>query len=770
MAIYHLNAKVVSRGKGQSAIAAAAYRSGERLEDEQTGEQKFYEKRALRIIYTDILAPRHAPEWVHDRNRLWNEAERAEKRKDAQLAREIEVSLPHELTEQQREWLVKDFAREAFVRRGYVVDIAIHTPDRGGDRRNHHAHLMITMRALGPDGFAPMKDRSLNSTDQLEAWREQWANLANRHLERHGHDARVDHRSLEAQGIEREATSHVGYAGSEIAARGGQSDRMDELTGILARNGIRAELRASEEELAQLRELTANENLKLRPAPGQARGTRAMLEGPSDEELKKQPKREKQYLDHLQQRHERARAMLDDQQRARELDDRAKAFQQAKELEAEEARKKKTAQEAEAGEGRNGDISSAAARYSIAIGEHYDVRDPYASLARAAGAESAMFHRNQEKLKAEAAQETDPEKRQAIELRRKIEGCDYMAITSERLAGISVAVTGRDDNATAVTDRQQAAHWRAMAQGLREERSVMLEAIETRETGAKGQLEARVQKSLESHQARRSDAQEPTPTKPEPPARPAPRVVVEATMPEPAARPAEPASLTKDAAAAQPQKEHGNGRADSQQASPEPNRSNYRTERSPEASQPPPSARIVQSPEPKPDIQMPAAASSERQQSEPANDSRPLPTQPHRPDYQKLKEPAALRVVEQDGRDAGSLSAFVQREQGPPEPYRPASLHDRLSDNRLWKEHRRAQMQEIERTKNAEQALGRLGADLEKGRPAQAADLRSLTREQWDSVRTRGEAGLVNQVREAKDRSAQDRGREMEIGPPRRDL
>src|SRR5271163_4208981 len=130
MAIFHLNAKVISRGKGQSAIAAAAYRSGERLRDEQAGEQKFYTARAERILFTDIMAPKNAPEWAHDRNALWNHAERAEKRKDAQLAREIEVSLPHELTEQQRQWLVKDFAREAFVRKGYAVDIAIHAPEK----------------------------------------------------------------------------------------------------------------------------------------------------------------------------------------------------------------------------------------------------------------------------------------------------------------------------------------------------------------------------------------------------------------------------------------------------------------------------------------------------------------------------------------------------------------------------------------------------------------------------------------------------------------
>jgi ATP-dependent exoDNAse (exonuclease V) alpha subunit len=265
MAIFHLNAKVISRGKGQSAIAAAAYRSGERLRDEQADEQKFYRSRAERIMFTDIMAPKDAPEWAHDRNQLWNQAERAEKRKDAQLAREIEVSLPHELTEQQRQWLVKDFAREAFVRKGYAVDIAIHAPDKTSDDRNHHAHIMVTRRTLGPEGFAATKDWQFDKT-QLAGWREQWAHLANRHLERHGHDERIDHRSLAARGIDKEPTIHLGYAANEMAERGTQSDRMDELRAVLARNEIRTDMKALAAELRQLEAQAAAEPGPAAPA------------------------------------------------------------------------------------------------------------------------------------------------------------------------------------------------------------------------------------------------------------------------------------------------------------------------------------------------------------------------------------------------------------------------------------------------------------------------------------------------------------------------
>ena len=267
MAIFHLTAKVISRGKGQSAVAAAAYRSGERLRDEQANEQKFYQARAERIEFTAIMAPKDAPDWAQDRNQLWNHAERAEKRKDAQLAREIEIALPHELTPQQREWLVKDFAREAFVRKGYAVDIAIHAPDKTSDDRNHHAHIMVTMRTLDGDGFAAKKDPSMNRREQLGEWREQWAHLANRHLERHGHEARIDHRSLKEQGIEREAGIHLGYAANEMAQRGAQSDRMDALQQVIARNDIRVEVGKIERELAQLERAEKAQTRDAAPPP-----------------------------------------------------------------------------------------------------------------------------------------------------------------------------------------------------------------------------------------------------------------------------------------------------------------------------------------------------------------------------------------------------------------------------------------------------------------------------------------------------------------------
>jgi len=226
MADYRFSAKSISRGKGQSAIASAAYRSGERLMDERTGQSHDYTRRSG-VIHAEIVAPDNTPDWMHDRAQLWNSVEAVERRKDAQLAREIQLSLPHELTDEQRVELVRGFTQEQFVNHGMIADIAIHAPSAEGDARNHHAHVMLTMRELTGDGFGK-KVRDWNSSDLLANWREQWAQHQNRQLERHGHPARVDHRSYEAQGVDREPTQHLGPVASDMERKGKASRIGDE--------------------------------------------------------------------------------------------------------------------------------------------------------------------------------------------------------------------------------------------------------------------------------------------------------------------------------------------------------------------------------------------------------------------------------------------------------------------------------------------------------------------------------------------------------------
>ena len=200
MAIYHLRATMISRSAGRSATAAAAYRSASHIEDHRTGLSFDYRARGG-VDHVEIIAPAHAPEWAQDRAALWNAVEAAETRKNSQVAREIRVALPAELDHAQRVELVRDFCQRQFVDRGMVADIALHAPGREGDDRNHHAHILLTTREIDPEGFTT-KNRDWNAVEVLEGWREAWAQDANLALEQSGIEARIDHRTLEAQRIE----------------------------------------------------------------------------------------------------------------------------------------------------------------------------------------------------------------------------------------------------------------------------------------------------------------------------------------------------------------------------------------------------------------------------------------------------------------------------------------------------------------------------------------------------------------------------------------
>lgn len=238
MAIYHFAAQVISRSAGRSATAAAAYRAGERIHDERTGQTFDYGKKSG-VEHTGIMAPANAPDWVHDRAKLWNAVEHGEKRKDAQVCREIEMALPVELNNEQQLELVRGFVKQRFVRAGMVADIAIHRPKQ----ENPHCHVLLTMRDIGPDGFG-QKNRSWNDKQLLETWREQWAEHTNRALERAGHSARVDHRTLEAQGIDRVPQIHIGPKTPEMERRGIRTERGTAALEIDAKNAAIAALKS----------------------------------------------------------------------------------------------------------------------------------------------------------------------------------------------------------------------------------------------------------------------------------------------------------------------------------------------------------------------------------------------------------------------------------------------------------------------------------------------------------------------------------------------
>lgn len=232
MAIYHCSVKPVSRGAGRSGTSAAAYRAGVCLKDERTGEVHDY-TRKQGVEHSELVFPSGVN---MSREDLWNAAEGAEKRKDARVAREFELALPAELNKEQRREVVTGFARHLVEQYGVAADVVLHEPNRKGDQRNHHAHILITTRQISAQGLGKktdleQEDKALRiqkkdtGRKQIETLRAAWEVQCNRALQRAGHHERVSHKSLLAQGIEREPTSHLGPVATAMERRGIQTER-----------------------------------------------------------------------------------------------------------------------------------------------------------------------------------------------------------------------------------------------------------------------------------------------------------------------------------------------------------------------------------------------------------------------------------------------------------------------------------------------------------------------------------------------------------------
>ena len=208
----HYHAEIISRGKGHSVIGAVAYCARDRLHDERTGTDHDFTRKSGAVAFEQLYLPKDAPEWTADRQRFWNELERAETRVDSQLARSINIALPHELTpEQMRRWIT-DHARENFLRHGYAVHAFLHAPDGDGDSRNWHVHLLIPLRRIEGAGFVNAKDRTTfaEKKTELKQLRERAAGTMNRALERYGHEKRVEYRSFKDRGLDREPVQRLG--------------------------------------------------------------------------------------------------------------------------------------------------------------------------------------------------------------------------------------------------------------------------------------------------------------------------------------------------------------------------------------------------------------------------------------------------------------------------------------------------------------------------------------------------------------------------------
>jgi hypothetical protein len=250
MAIFHLNLKIVTRGTGASAVAKAAYQSGDKLTNEYDGRAFDYARKS-RVVYKEILLPDNAPREYYDRSTLWNAVEKIEKAKNAQLARNVELSLPVELTREQNISFLRRYVQEQFVDKGMCADVCVHD----SNDRNPHAHILLTMRPINEDGswgtkqkkdyildedgnkiYDPKKRqyqcRSIPTTDwndhnNAEEWRVAWADVVNTELARYGFAETIDNRSFARQGKEELPTVHLGVAVMQMERRGIRTERGD---------------------------------------------------------------------------------------------------------------------------------------------------------------------------------------------------------------------------------------------------------------------------------------------------------------------------------------------------------------------------------------------------------------------------------------------------------------------------------------------------------------------------------------------------------------
>ncbi len=231
MAIYYFNASVISRSAGRSATASAAYRAAEKIKDSRTGEIHDYRKKKG-VDEKFILAPDSAPSWARDRSSLWNKVEEVERRKDSQLAREIQLAIPVELNRNQQIELVKEYSLDLLVKEGMIADVAFHELNS----HNPHAHIMLTMREIDQEGFKKNKNRDWNKRELLGKQREAWSAYANVALEKAGIEEKIDHRTLEEQGINRIPQIHLGSAVTAMMKRGIETDKGNQWKEIAEKN------------------------------------------------------------------------------------------------------------------------------------------------------------------------------------------------------------------------------------------------------------------------------------------------------------------------------------------------------------------------------------------------------------------------------------------------------------------------------------------------------------------------------------------------------
>ncbi len=290
IAIYHCSIKIISRGKGKSAVAAAAYRSGEKLTNDYDGTTHDFTRKGG-VVHTEILLPDNAPREYADRSSLWNAVEAVEKSKNAQLSREIEIALPNELSEAECIALAREFAQKTFVEKGMCADVCIHNPNR--EQKNIHAHIMLTMRPFNENGTWGDKQKKeyvldsngnkiydkrkrtykcrtvqttdWNSREKAEEWRAEWGNFINSALAEKGIIEKVDHRSFERQGRLEKPTVHMGVAATQMERKGIRTVKGDTNREIKSINvkisALLKRIDVLDNELAKMKEIPKKDSL-----------------------------------------------------------------------------------------------------------------------------------------------------------------------------------------------------------------------------------------------------------------------------------------------------------------------------------------------------------------------------------------------------------------------------------------------------------------------------------------------------------------------------
>src|ERR1700736_1390394 len=285
MAIFRLQITPITRGDGHhSSVGAAAYRAGERIRDDRTNELHNHSRRKD-VTHSEIMLPAHVSgenmEWARNRVSLWNSVENAETRKNARVATEIQVTLPFELPPARRLEIARTFSQEVADHYRVAVDLAVHEPRPSGDPRNFHAHLLLTTREVSPEGLGakaglnmPTSERVRlglpNISQEFTAVCERWATLTNQALKEANIETRVDHRSLEAQGIDREATPHIPFAAYKIERAGKHSEVAEAIRADYnARVQARLERGAEQTSSATAEQTSATGAARPHPAPAE---------------------------------------------------------------------------------------------------------------------------------------------------------------------------------------------------------------------------------------------------------------------------------------------------------------------------------------------------------------------------------------------------------------------------------------------------------------------------------------------------------------------